>query len=45
MTTKNYLIACGAVAVVTALCMLFVPPVAQAFEGLVLLFLSTFATG
>jgi len=45
MTLKRYLISAGVVTVVTLLCMLFVPPIATAFEGVVLLFLSTFATG
>ena len=44
MSLRNYLITCGAVAVVTALVMLFVPAVANAFEGLLLLFLSTNAS-
>lgn len=44
MTIKNYLMLCGAGAVLTVLAMLFVPGVADAFEGVVLLFLSTNAT-
>jgi len=44
MSMRNYLISCAAVAVVTALAMLFVPGVSEAFEGIVLLFLSTNAS-
>ncbi len=45
MSLKKYLITAGAVTAITVFCMLFVPPVATTFEGLVLLFLGTFATG
>ncbi|MCY4264716.1 MAG: hypothetical protein OXE78_07660 [Gammaproteobacteria bacterium] len=45
MKSKTYLICCGVVAVASGLSMLFVPPLAQGFESLVLLFLSIFATG
>jgi len=44
MSTRKYLISCGAVAVVTAIAMLFVPGVSDTFEGIVLLFLSTNAS-
>ena len=41
MSTSTYLKVCGASAVVWALGLLFVPPFAQAVEGLLLIFLST----
>jgi hypothetical protein len=41
MSTSTYLKVCGASAVAWALGLLFVPPFAQAVEGLLLLFLST----
>ena len=44
MSTRTYLISCVAVAAVTALGMLLVPPLGQGFEYMVLLFLGTFAT-
>lgn len=44
MSLRTYLASCAAVAVVTALVMLFVPPVSDAFESILLLFLSTNAS-
>ena len=41
MSTSTYLKVCGASAVVWALGLLFVPPFAEAVEGLLLLFLTT----
>lgn len=41
MTLRNYLILCGAGSIVTVLAMMFVPGVADAFESILLLFLST----
>ena len=45
MSMKQYLTACVVVAAVAASSMLLVPPAARTFEGLLLLFLGTFATG
>ncbi|MEM7220679.1 MAG: hypothetical protein AAF515_20120 [Pseudomonadota bacterium] len=44
MTTNTYLKTCAAVAVLTALAVLFVPGAAALFEGLTLQFLATNAT-
>lgn len=41
MSTKNYLILCGALTVVWVALLLLVPPFAEAIESLLLLFLST----
>lgn len=41
MTLRNYLILCAAGSAVTVLAMMFVPGVADAFESVLLLFLST----
>lgn len=44
MSMRNYLITCAAVAVVTVVLILAVPVVADTFEGILLLFLSTNAS-
>ena len=41
MSMRNYLIPCAVVAVTTAVLILALPAVADAFEGIQLLFLST----
>ena len=41
MTTKNYLILCGAITVALVLSLLYIPAFSDLVEGLVLLFLST----
>ncbi len=44
MTWKNYFILCAALIVLTPLLVLFVPGVADLFETIVLVFLSTTAS-
>lgn len=44
MTTKNYLILCAAVAVVTPIAILLVPPISNAIETVMLVFLATTAS-
>ncbi|MGD8417184.1 MAG: hypothetical protein PVH91_09020 [Pseudomonadales bacterium] len=44
MTAKNYLLLCLAVVVLVPLLVMFVPGVAQAFETILLTFLSTTAS-